>query len=457
MGWSLRQTRVDSECLGLMCFRGEGMPIDYKQAALWLRKAADQGHSEISLDLYVAYQDGEAVPEVNAQAVQWFQTAADESLADAQLCLGVMYLRGQGVRRDYAQAFQWLRAAAHQRLAAAQYYAGVMYRNDEPEDYPQAIHWFREASAQGHSGARLNLHSMYKNGQGVPEDDEQAILWFRQAAEQGLADAQYYLGLMYLRGERVSEDDGQAVLWIRRAAQQGLAEAQYHLGQLFLSSQHVPEDNLHVDGVPATWIRKATEQRRPAAIEWIRKAAEQGLAEAQYDLGCMCRRGQVVPQDEVQAVRWFVRASGEGHYGAERELHILLHDIWVPSEETALPGEMRRALLLPGRPPKNDLELLDRLRAKLKWLIADSKEEGNFDMNTYLLHEHYTCIPYDLRDCLNDTEVLEADWAMQHVAQQALSGVATKPTEDWTTEEFEIQSLGSWLGDLDEGFKQINS
>ncbi len=40
--------------------------------------------------------------------------------------------------------------------------------------------------------------------------------------------------------------------------------------------------------------------------------AEQGDAEAQYELGLIYLNGHDVPQDDAQAVRWFVLAAEQG-------------------------------------------------------------------------------------------------------------------------------------------------
>ena len=40
------------------------------------------------------------------------------------------------------------------------------------------------------------------------------------------------------------------------------------------------------------------------AVKWYRMAAEQGIASAQYNLGVMYANGQGVPQDYVQAHKW---------------------------------------------------------------------------------------------------------------------------------------------------------
>jgi hypothetical protein len=41
------------------------------------------------------------------------------------------------------------------------------------------------------------------------------------------------------------------------------------------------------------------------AVKWFRKAADQGYARAQYILGVMHENGEGMPQDYVQAHKWF--------------------------------------------------------------------------------------------------------------------------------------------------------
>jgi uncharacterized protein len=74
---------------------------------------------------------------------------------------------------------------------------------------------------------------------------------------------------MYDRqGQGVPEDDAEAVKWYRMAAEQGLANAQLNLGVMYDYGQGVPEDDAE-------------------AVKWYRMAAEQGLANAQFNLGYM--------------------------------------------------------------------------------------------------------------------------------------------------------------------------
>ena len=49
------------------------------------------------------------------------------------------------------------------------------------------------------------------------------------------------------------------------------------------------------------------------AVRWYRLAAEQGLALAQYNLGVMYADGEGVPENDVEAYVWFSVAAAQGH------------------------------------------------------------------------------------------------------------------------------------------------
>lgn len=78
--------------------------------------------------------------------------------------------------------------------------------------------------------------------------------------------------------------------WLEQA-KKGDATAQYNLGVRYDIGQGVPQD--HVE-----------------AAKWYRKAAEQGDAYSQYTLGVMYHEGVGVPQDYVEAAKW-LRKSAE--------------------------------------------------------------------------------------------------------------------------------------------------
>ena len=77
---------------------------------------------------------------------------------------------------------------------------------------------------------------------------------------------------------------------LRAAAEQGLADAQFNLGVMYKDGEGVPQDDAE-------------------AVRWYRLAAEQGEAGAQVNLGTMYATGEGVPQDHVTAHMWFNLAA----------------------------------------------------------------------------------------------------------------------------------------------------
>ena len=62
---------------------GQGMSQDYAAAALWFRKAAEQGDTRAQHDLGVMYYNGHGVPQDYVQAHMWLNLAATQGNSDA--------------------------------------------------------------------------------------------------------------------------------------------------------------------------------------------------------------------------------------------------------------------------------------------------------------------------------------------------------------------------------------
>ena len=110
---------------------------------------------------------------------------------------------------------------------------------------------------------------------------------------------------------------------LRLAAEQGDADAQFGLGGAYVQGTGVPQDLVEAE----RWFRRAAEQGHAGAqtvlrelYRSIRLLAEQGNADAQFGLGVAYVQGTGVAQDLVEAVRWFRRAAEQGHAGAQARL-----------------------------------------------------------------------------------------------------------------------------------------
>ena len=130
---------------------------------------------------------------LHEEAALWYRKAADQGDTDAQFQLALMYLEGQGVPRDLQQFISWCRKSADQGYIQAQIQLGFIYDEGgevaELQDYTQAAYWYLKiATTSDYSDAdefQRRLGQMYENGLGVPKDIEQSIYWYRKAAERG--------------------------------------------------------------------------------------------------------------------------------------------------------------------------------------------------------------------------------------------------------------------------------
>ena len=68
----------------MMYSRGDGVLHDHAEAAMWYRKAADQGYADGQAGLGFIYAGGQGVPQDYVRGHMWFNLAASKAL-DAQI------------------------------------------------------------------------------------------------------------------------------------------------------------------------------------------------------------------------------------------------------------------------------------------------------------------------------------------------------------------------------------
>jgi len=62
------------------------------------------------------------------------------------------------------------------------------------------------------------------------------------------------------------------------------------------------------------------QRAQPQSLVDLRKLADQGDAEAQFQMGVRYHNGEDVPQDDTQAMQWFLRSAEQGHVDAQSHL-----------------------------------------------------------------------------------------------------------------------------------------
>jgi TPR repeat protein len=165
---------------------------DYKTALQEFKPLAENGDSFAQFYLGVMLYRGEGLPQNKTKAAKWLSLAAEQGDPDAQFLIGRMYDEGEGVPLDDNKAFQYFSLAAEQKHALAQFFLGKMY--DEGEGTPlndkMAVKLYSMSAKQGYEVAQYNLGIMYYNGEGTPQDDVYAYVWFSLAAANGFEGAQ---------------------------------------------------------------------------------------------------------------------------------------------------------------------------------------------------------------------------------------------------------------------------
>jgi TPR repeat protein len=199
------------------------------------------------------------------------------------------------------------------------------------------------AAKNGDAASQTNLGVAYATGAGVPQDYTEAAKWYYQAAVQSNVFAEYNLGNMYYSGCGAPQDYVEAAKWYKRAAEQGNVDAQYKLGSIYSSGLSVIKDYSDASNpvtvdvsrviVPSVDLKSVVivPQDYVEAVKWYRKAAEQGNAQAQDYLAIMYGQGKGVPQDYAEAIQWFKRAAEQGNADAQGNLG------WMYGEGNGVP------------------------------------------------------------------------------------------------------------------------
>jgi TPR repeat protein len=99
------------------------------------------------------------------EAAAFFLRAAEEEYAAAETALGDAFQHGTGVSQSYSDAIHWYSKAARQGFAIAQNSLAAMYEQGlgSPPDIIVAVDWYRKAAKQGDSAGQANLARLGAN------------------------------------------------------------------------------------------------------------------------------------------------------------------------------------------------------------------------------------------------------------------------------------------------------
>jgi len=368
--------------LGLMYFRGTGVPGDMVQAFNWIKSAAEEENSNAQIKLGLMYLNGDGCVKNFVKATEWFQKSAllgdayghgdflwnsmndstftdspynpiefalreaEKGDVDAQRIIGAMYLNGDGIESDLTKGFEWTQKAAVQGDSSAQNNLGNYYRNKQNES-GKAIDWYQNAVAQRNAYAEYNLGRMLKNGLEITTKvidvdglNKSAIDWLKSSSEKGDSRAQKKLGDIYLSGEGIQKDLNKSFELYRKAALQGNVFAKGSLGRMYFYGYGTQKDTLKA----YAWIEEAAEENYDLAqitlgwmyssgegvpknpnrsFELIQNLAMHGNFDAMGILGWKYFTGDGVEKNTDKAFSWFLKSANEGNAVAQSNLGLM--------------------------------------------------------------------------------------------------------------------------------------
>ena len=154
------------------------------------RVRASVGDAAAQLQMGVWCLGGRGYPQDNRQAAEWLRPAAESGSAEAQYHLATLYQAGRGVERDFTNALSWFKKAAAQRHVAALYNLGSMYEAGQGSvrDSEAAAGYFRQAAELGDAYAQYNMARRCEEGHGVPRNLVEAWKWYELANAGGVHD-----------------------------------------------------------------------------------------------------------------------------------------------------------------------------------------------------------------------------------------------------------------------------
>lgn len=245
------------------------------------------------------------------------------------------------------------RAQAGDKDAQFAYGDLLMFREDTPPDEAEAFAWYQKAADQGHTRAQYMVGQIYSYDPSLPYYMGNAIYWFEKAAEADNRQAQYELGNLLVSMTVVISyhypDAEEGMMWLHKAADKGYAKAEYKLGAIYGHDL----DGVRIQVVPRDQME---------AIKWYRAAAEHGSGDATYQMMIRSRDGIGVPKSHIEAVRWARHLLSENVRG----------EMEVYAYTSAL--TMLGAALMDGRDVEQDyLEARERLERAAEHDVAEAQ------------------------------------------------------------------------------------
>lgn len=184
---------------------------------------------------------------------------------------------------------------------------------------------YEVAADQNHPSALYNLGQFFQLGNGVQQDFQKAFSFYLAAARNGHAMSQLLVGQTLSRGlYGIEADESEGFAWMQRAAENGIVEAEAQIGFMFMAGL-------------------GTSKNQELADYWHRRAAMKGHAWAQYRLAYSIIRTEGAEQAQlIEAAKWLILSFNEPEEPGEKR-HELIQGDWSYLSATLSPADLEEA------------------------------------------------------------------------------------------------------------------
>ena len=301
---------------------------DYKTSYRLIRPLAKKGFAQAQYNLGVLYLKGKGVKANLIKAKKLFEFAAEQGVVKAQNKLALMHVKGIGVVKDFNKAIEWWNLAAAQGNGKAQTNLGWMYEMGKgvPKDSQKAVNWYQLASNQGIAIAQKKLNLLLDQTKKPLQENNTNSKDFKSFEE--IKNLHSITASLRSELEQIKSEQANAI----EATNQGKAKAKQEQltsmidnpSKLKAGRDSFRENKLDVD-LFDTAINSLGRKEFTTALQLFTDLANRGMAEAQINLGMMFESGQGVLQNFDEALKWYRLAASQGLIKAQEKLNLLIN------------------------------------------------------------------------------------------------------------------------------------
>ncbi len=324
-------------------------PEQTREAVKWYELSARNGQAFAANRLAHLYERGKDIPKDEKQARYWAETSAKLNDPDGMALLGNFFIHGTGGPADIEKGLELIMKAARTGDPDAQYNLAEYYRKlDRSEQRGQkALDWYTKAGLQNHEKSIRQLISIYRFGLiNQPVNEEEAVKWQARLDNIQGAPGTWIKKINETLCASNTLDTIYRYLWTLILLPVGLLvyafrpipkepdrigegmlqyeKAQYETAVQLLSQTSIRK-NPEAQTMPGELYANGlgVEKNIGMAIQHLTHASGQN-SHAAFLLGTLFEKGDDVPENLDQAIRWYKRSAKMGDKNAANRLGILL-------------------------------------------------------------------------------------------------------------------------------------